>query len=120
MSPLFFPNTIQILHVFLDQIDVEGVIPFLEGAYFCCSAYGEGAFLMLETALILLLALHYQGRTLLASLFALIYFSACVVCFSDTLPMHILWWGQVLAAPTVIAGKVCSSNASRESSQIRV
>lgn len=61
---------------------------------------------MLETALILLLAILYQGKTLSAAVFALIYFGVCLVFFSDTLPMSILWWGQVLAAPTVIAGKV--------------
>ncbi|XP_003742114.1 mannose-P-dolichol utilization defect 1 protein [Galendromus occidentalis] len=92
--------------VISDLAGVTATTAYSFAQKFPFSAYGEGAFLMLETALILLLALHYQGRTLMAAVFALIYFTACFISFSDTLPMGILWWGQVLAAPTVISGKL--------------
>lgn len=74
-----------------------------------CSAYGEGAFLMAETILILCLALHYSGRGVLAATFIVAYAALCSSLFIYRLvPSSTLLWGQLLSAPIVIAGRVGS------------
>lgn len=97
---------LSIASVFLDLAGVTATTAYNYDQQYPFSSYGEGVFLMFETALILLLALRYSGRGGVASIFAAVYAALCAALFAKTFPSTLLWWGQVLATPVVITGRL--------------
>ncbi|XP_022704831.1 mannose-P-dolichol utilization defect 1 protein-like [Varroa jacobsoni] len=93
--------------VLLDLAGVTATTAYNFDQQYPFSAYGEGAFLMAETILILCLALHYSGRGVLAATFIVAYAALCSSLFIYRLaPSSTLLWGQLLSAPIVIAGRL--------------
>ena len=70
------------------------------------SAYGEGVFLILQTALIAALILFFSGRTLLTLLFTLIYPALLYYLVAGFAPMDVLWTLQSANVPIIVAAKV--------------
>lgn len=92
--------------VFLDLTGVTATTAYNYDQNYPFSSYGEGFFLMFETALILLLSLHYSGRSLFSFLFGCLYLALCFALGAKMVPSGLLWWGQLLAAPVVITGRL--------------
>ena len=70
------------------------------------SAYGEGVFLILQTALIAALVLFFSGQKLLTLLFALVYPAALYYLVAGFAPMDVLWALQSANVPIIVAAKV--------------
>ncbi|OQR71735.1 mannose-P-dolichol utilization defect 1 protein-like [Tropilaelaps mercedesae] len=93
--------------VLLDLIGVTATTAYNFNQQYPFSAYGEGAFIMLETAIILCLALHYSGRGAVATAFIAAYAALCSGIFLyRILPSSTLFWGQLLAAPICVFGRM--------------
>lgn len=73
---------------------------------FYCSAWGDGVFLAVQTAVIALLVLHYGRRSILAAIFVASYAAIAYTLIGGIVPLHVLWSMQVLNVPIVVAGKV--------------
>ncbi|KAH9371200.1 hypothetical protein HPB48_006078 [Haemaphysalis longicornis] len=70
-----------------------------------CSAWGEGLFLMLETALIAALVLRYRGQTGRVLGFTASYACLLAVLVAEVVPVSTLWSAQLLSLPVIICGK---------------
>ena len=70
------------------------------------SAYGEGVFLILQTALIAALVLFFAGQKVLTLLFTLIYPALLYYLVAGFAPMDVLWALQSANVPIVVAAKV--------------
>lgn len=71
-----------------------------------CSAYGEGVFLLLQTAFVGALVFLYGGSMKKAVLFFVTVTSIAVFLSSGLLPMKFLWVLQASNIPIVFSGKV--------------
>lgn len=69
------------------------------------SAYGDGAFLALQTVIIACLILHYGGSTLKAGLLFVAYAIFCFVLMGGLTPLHVLWTIQAFNIPILLVGK---------------
>lgn len=70
------------------------------------SAWGEGLFLAVETALIAMFVLQFRGQAGRAWAFATVYVGLAAFLASGTLPMTLLAAAQVTSVPVVIFGKL--------------
>ncbi|XP_037076372.1 mannose-P-dolichol utilization defect 1 protein-like [Pollicipes pollicipes] len=75
-------------------------------ARFSGSTYGEGVFLILQTALIAAMVLHFSGQRLLTLLFTLLYPAALYVLLAGLTPLHVLWTLQSANVPIIVAAKL--------------
>ena len=75
------------------------------------SAYGEGVFLILQTALIAALVLFFSGRTALTLLFTLVYPALLYYLVAGLAPMDVLWALQSANVPIIVAAKVGAIDA---------
>ncbi|KAH6937404.1 hypothetical protein HPB50_000051 [Hyalomma asiaticum] len=74
------------------------------------SSWGEGLFLMLETALIAALVMRYRGQTSRVLGFTASYTCLLAMLMMKVVPVPVLWSAQLLSLPVIICGKVrCSS-----------
>lgn len=69
------------------------------------SAWGDGTFLMLQTAIIAVLVFHFSGATAKAILFVLAYTGICYVAMSGITPLEVLWSAQAFNVPVIFVGK---------------
>uniref|UniRef100_A0A4D5RDW9 Uncharacterized protein n=1 Tax=Ixodes scapularis TaxID=6945 RepID=A0A4D5RDW9_IXOSC len=77
------------------------------------SAWGEGLFLLLETALIAALVLRFRGQSGRAAAFTLSYAALLTLLLSKLVPVSVLWAAQLASVPVIISGKVSWSLAAR-------
>ncbi|KAF0293499.1 Mannose-P-dolichol utilization defect 1 [Amphibalanus amphitrite] len=73
------------------------------------SAYGEGVFLILQTALIAALVLLFSGQRVLTFLFCALYPAALYYLVAGFAPMDVLWALQSANVPIIVAAKVGES-----------
>lgn len=76
------------------------------------SAYGEGVFLILQTALIAALVLFFSGQKLLTLLFSLIYPAALFYLVGGYAPLDVLWTLQSANVPIVVAAKLIQATVN--------
>lgn len=77
---------------------------FIVGINF--SAWGDGVFLGLQTLIIAILVMHYNGDTAKATAFLSAYLAVISVANSGLTPIHILWACQAMNIPIVLISKV--------------
>lgn len=75
-------------------------------SFFYCSAWGEGLFLAIQTAIIGVLVLHYNDRVRAAASFLALYATMMFTLTSGLTSVEVLWSMQVLNVPIVVVGKV--------------
>ncbi|KAK7790786.1 hypothetical protein R5R35_009498 [Gryllus longicercus] len=97
---------ISILSVLLDlfAITSSASYSFIKGFPF--SAWGEGLFLALQTAVIAALVLLFSGSSARAAAFVASYVALLFVLLSGVTPVDVLWSLQALNVPIVVAGKM--------------
>ncbi|GLH16156.1 Mannose-P-dolichol utilization defect 1 protein homolog [Gryllus bimaculatus] len=96
---------ISILSVLLDlfAITSSASYSFIKGFPF--SAWGEGLFLALQTAVIAALVLLFSGSSARAAAFVASYVALLFVLLSGLTPVDVLWSLQALNVPIIVAGK---------------
>lgn len=70
------------------------------------SAWGDGTFLMIQTAIIAALVFHFSGATARAVLFLLAYVGICYVTMGGITPLEVLWSAQAFNVPLIFFGKM--------------
>lgn len=70
------------------------------------SAWGEGTFLAIQTAIIAALVLHYGGGSGKAALFLATYVGIVSALVSGVTPMDVLWTMQAVNVPIIVLAKV--------------
>lgn len=70
------------------------------------SAWGDGTFLMIQTAIIAALVFHFSGATAKAILFLIVYSGICFVAMGGLTPLEVLWSAQAFNVPIIFVGKM--------------
>lgn len=70
------------------------------------SAWGDGVFLGLQTLIIAVLVMHYNGDTAKATTFLSAYLAVICTANSGLTPIHVLWACQAMNIPIVLISKV--------------
>lgn len=70
------------------------------------SAWGEGTFLAIQTAVIAALVLHYSGASGGAVVFMTAYAACVSALVSGFTPTNVLWTMQALTVPIIVIAKV--------------
>jgi len=76
--------------------------------YWYFSAWGDGVSLGLQTLLIAVLTMHYNGDTAKATAFLSAYLAVICAIISRLTPIHVLWMCQAMNIPIVLISKVCN------------
>jgi len=70
------------------------------------SAWGDGVFLGLQTLIIAILVMHYNGDTAKAIAFLSAYIAVISTANSGLTPVNVLWACQAMNIPIVLISKV--------------
>lgn len=70
------------------------------------SAWGDGVFLGLQTLIIAILVMHYNGNTAKATAFLSAYIAVISAANSGLTPINVLWVCQAMNIPIVLISKV--------------
>lgn len=100
---------ISLFSVFFDlsAITINAAYSYVKAFPF--SAWGDSAFLAVQTFLIGLLVLIYSNRSKQAFLFAIIYSTVCYVLMGGVTPDNILWALGGLTIPILLIGKLAQA-----------
>lgn len=86
-------------------VTANGAYSFSKGFPF--SSYGEAVTLSLQTSLIALLILWYNGNSVMTVIFSLIYgVTVYAITTPGLVPEQVLWLGQAANIPMVVLGKM--------------
>lgn len=96
---------INIVSVLVDLFAITCHVSYSFVNGFPFSAWGDGSFLMLQTAIIAALVFHYNGATAKAILFLLAYCGICFVTMGGITPLEVLWSAQAFNVPIIFIGK---------------
>ncbi|XP_077445532.1 mannose-P-dolichol utilization defect 1 protein-like [Stigmatopora argus] len=92
--------------VLLELLAIGGTVVYSVSNHFPFSAWGEGLFLMLQTAAIGFLIQHYGGKSGRGLLFLLLYFVLLGLALSPLTPVSVVTALQVSNMPAVVAGRL--------------
>lgn len=70
------------------------------------SAWGDGVFLGIQTLIIAVLVMHYNGDTAKATTFLSAYLAVICAANSGLTPIYVLWLCQAMNIPIVLISKV--------------
>lgn len=76
------------------------------------SAWGDAAFLAIQTVTIAFLVLFYAGRTLKALCYVIFYACVCVVIGMKLIPVDVLWTLQGINIPILVSAKLAQAYAN--------
>lgn len=96
---------INLFAVFLDLFAITFNLSYSFVSGFPFSAYGDGAFLALQTIIIGCLVLHYGGSTLRAVIALSLYSVSCYVLMGGITSINTLWTIQACNIPILLLGK---------------
>lgn len=96
---------INLFAVCLDLFAITFSLSYSFVSGFPFSAYGDGAFLALQTAIIGALVIHYGGSTIRAIIALLTYAALCYVLMGGITPVNVLWTIQACNIPILLIGK---------------
>lgn len=96
---------INIYSVLFDLLAITCHVSYSFVNGFPFSAWGDGTFLMLQTAIIAALVFHYSGATAKAILFLAAYACICYVTMGGITPLKVLWSAQAFNVPIIFFGK---------------
>lgn len=97
---------ISIVSVTLDltAITVYASYNFVKGYPF--SAWGDSALLAVQTVIVGVLVLYYQGFVFQAVGYLLVYLGVCLLLMGGVTPVTVLWTMQGFNIPVLLAGKL--------------
>ncbi|XP_063229797.1 mannose-P-dolichol utilization defect 1 protein homolog [Bacillus rossius redtenbacheri] len=96
---------LSIFSILLDLFAITSSAAYQFNMGFPFSAWGEGLFLILQTAAIAALTLYHGPTPHRAALFLAAYVAVTGLLMGGAAPVALLWAMQVLNVPVVIAGK---------------
>lgn len=96
---------INLLAVIFDLFAMTSNLSYSYVKGFPFSAWGEGLFLTLQTALIGVLVLHYSNRVREAACFVSIFSTLLYALMGGHAPVELLWSMQVVNVPIIVVGK---------------
>lgn len=97
---------ISVTSVLMELMGMTATAAYSYAQRYPFSAWGEGLFLMLETALIAALVLRYRGQTSRVLGFTASYACLLAVLLAKVVPVSTLWSAQLLSLPVIICGKL--------------
>lgn len=97
---------ISVTSVLMELMGMTATAAYSYAQRYPFSAWGEGLFLMLETALIAALVLRYRGQTGRVLGFTASYACLLAVLVAEVVPVSTLWSAQLLSLPVIICGKL--------------
>jgi len=97
---------ISLFSVLLDLFAITCHLSYSVVSNFPFSAFGDSAFLAIQTAIIAFLCLHYSGSTFKALVFAAGYCIICYVAMGGTTPREVLLLAQGFNIPILLVGKL--------------
>lgn len=96
---------VSFLSQFLELMAVTATVSYSFASKYPFSAWGEGAFLSIQTLSICFLILHYQEKTTEGSLFVISFVAGFLLLLTGLVPIHILWYFQSSNIFIVIGSK---------------
>ncbi|XP_075992014.1 mannose-P-dolichol utilization defect 1 protein homolog [Anticarsia gemmatalis] len=96
---------INVYGVYLELFAITANFAYSYVMGFPFSAWGEGTFLAIQTAIIAALVLHYGGATATAALFLASYVGLVSVLVSGFTPTDVLWTMQAVNVPIIVIAK---------------
>lgn len=97
---------INILSVFLEILAITLNLSYVFVKGFPFSAWGDVSFLAIQTAIIAILVLHYNGSKVGVFAFIVIYLGLSYTLMGGLTSVDVLWSLQALNIPILIAGKM--------------
>ncbi|CAK1549677.1 unnamed protein product [Leptosia nina] len=96
---------INIYGVYLELFAITANFTYSYVMKFPFSAWGEGTFLALQTAIIAALVLHYGGSPMQAGIFLSAYPALVSTLVSGFTPVNVLWNMQAVNVPIIVVAK---------------
>jgi len=96
---------INVFSVLLDLFAITAMSSYSFCSKFPFSAWGDGVFLGIQTLMIAVLVMHYNGETAKATAFLSTYLAVISTANSGLTPIHILWACQAMNIPIVLISK---------------
>ncbi|XP_014362697.2 mannose-P-dolichol utilization defect 1 protein homolog [Papilio machaon] len=96
---------INIYGVYLELFAITANFSYSYVMNFPFSAWGEGTFLAIQTAIIAALVLHYGGNSLKAATFLAVYVGLVSTLVSGYTPKDVLWSMQAINVPIIVIAK---------------
>ncbi|XP_077257419.1 mannose-P-dolichol utilization defect 1 protein homolog [Temnothorax americanus] len=96
---------INIFSVLLDLFAITAMSSYSFSSRFPFSAWGDGVFLGVQTLIIAVLVMHYNGETAKATAFLSAYIAVIFAANSGLTPIHVLWACQAVNIPIVLISK---------------
>ncbi|XP_072767094.1 mannose-P-dolichol utilization defect 1 protein homolog [Anoplolepis gracilipes] len=96
---------INVFSVLLDLFAITAMLSYSFMKGFPFSAWGDTVFLGVQTLIIAVLVMHYNGETTKATAFLAAYLAVFVAANSGLTPIHILWVCQSMNIPIVLISK---------------
>ncbi|KAL0118144.1 hypothetical protein PUN28_009071 [Cardiocondyla obscurior] len=96
---------INVFSVLLDLFAITAMSSYSFCNKFPFSAWGDGVFLGIQTLIIALLVMHYNGETAKATAFLSAYLAVICAANSGLTPIHVLWACQAMNIPIVLISK---------------
>ncbi|XP_011701661.1 PREDICTED: mannose-P-dolichol utilization defect 1 protein homolog [Wasmannia auropunctata] len=96
---------INVFSVLLDLFAITAMSSYSFSSSFPFSAWGDGVFLGLQTLIIAVLVMHYNGETAKATAFLSAYLAVICTANSGLTPLHVLWACQAMNIPIVLISK---------------
>ncbi|XP_018313005.1 mannose-P-dolichol utilization defect 1 protein homolog [Mycetomoellerius zeteki] len=96
---------INIFSVLLDLFAITAMSSYSFCNRFPFSAWGDGVFLGLQTLIIAILVMHYNGNTAKATAFLSAYIAVISAANSGLTPINVLWVCQAMNIPIVLISK---------------
>ncbi|XP_011877221.1 PREDICTED: mannose-P-dolichol utilization defect 1 protein homolog [Vollenhovia emeryi] len=100
---------INVFSVLLDLFAITAMSSYSFMSRFPFSAWGDGVFLGLQTLIIAVLVLHYNGDTAKATAFLSAYLAVICAANSGLTPVHVLWTCQAMNIPIVLISKLAQA-----------
>lgn len=96
---------INVFSVLLDLFAISAMSSYSFSSRFPFSAWGDGVFLGLQTLIIAVLVMHYNGDTAKATAFLSAYIAVICAANSGLTPINVLWACQAMNIPIVLISK---------------
>lgn len=107
---------ISLVSVTLDLCAITIAVSYSYVSKFPFSAWGDGAFLAIQTAVIGILVLHFAKENVKALIYLVAYVGLCSVLMGGVTPLDVLWSLQAMNIPILLTGKLTQAYTNYKNS----
>lgn len=107
---------ISLVSVTLDLCAITIAVSYSFVSKFPFSAWGDGAFLAIQTVVIGILVLHFAKENAKALLYLVAYAGLCFVLMGGITPLDVLWSLQAMNIPILLTGKLTQAYTNYKNS----